>query len=180
MVASKIQPVEVEVCGPNGQQLVFAPIGRSLRGYVDFSQAKSKSAMSLRDRWPDPIPGQVLGIGEDGAKYVREPLYEPRYSATRKRIDARCVELPPERETFDSETAETWLYWLRRAVDSGLARIIKGELPAIESFPADVKKDFIFAPRKSGPSLAESLDKMAEAIAANTAVLGELLKKLAK
>lgn len=182
MVAAS-QVIEVEVAGPNGRRLHFTPAGRPVRGLLDFASAQTKSALSLRDRWKTPIPGQVLGVDVGtGDKYIREPLHEPKYATLRQVIAKRSLSLAPEREDFESETTESWLYWMRRAVDSGLARVIKGELPPLDSFPANVKKDFIFAPPPptANDRLAATLGSLAKAIDANTAVLAELIKGLKK
>lgn len=189
-VAAPVKAVEVEVCAPNNRQYLFPPTGKTLRGRIDFSTVKSKSELSLRDLWPDPIPGKVIGINESGEKYVREPLHDPENTKTRLTIQSRGMVLEDERENFRSESSVTWLYWLRRAVDSGLARVIKGELPPIDELEPprkrrlhderQPKKDFILSPPEESPldRLAAAMETMATNAAANTQIMQRLLEKL--
>jgi hypothetical protein len=178
--------VEIEVSGPNAMRLQFEPIGRSLRGAVDFSTLRTHDANDQRTRWPDPVPGKVIGVAADGQKYIREPLHEAKYDKLRKQISNRGFLIPEERETFDSETAITWRYWMRRAVDAGYARIIKGSLPEIAEFeppkppadPSKPRKNFLLAETDNKNPLAESLDKLAASVAAQTVVMMKLLEKL--
>jgi predicted transcriptional regulator len=191
VAAAPVRAVEIEVAGPDATQLSFRPIRRAVRGRADFALAKSKSALALRDVWPEPIPGQVLGIAEDGTKYLREPLYDKEHAKVAQRIKNKGLVLPEERETFASETVITWAYWMRRAVDAGLARIIKGELPPIEELepprkkpPRDERlprKSFILDEPGDSPSdrLAEAIERLAENTAQQTAVMNQLLAKLA-
>lgn len=188
-MAEQVAPVEIEVCGPHGSQLYFAPIGRPLRGFVDFTTARSKSALALRDTWPEPVPGKIIGIDANGRKYVREPLHDKDHAKVRQRILNSGHVLPDEREDFESDTAVTWLYWMRRAVDAGLARVVKGDLPPVDQIETERKatwdnskprKDFIFAPpaQTASDKLAEAVEQLASNIADNTAVLKKLLEKL--
>ncbi len=190
MLAVKPRAVEIEVHSANGNQLFFSPIGKALRGHVEFSRYKSKCSSSAGDYWKDPIPGMVIGIDASGAKYVREPLHDKDQFANRQRIAKRGFELPPEREAYESESLLTWLYHMRRAVDAGLARVLNGELPVIEELdppttrkladPGKPRKNFMFAEpeESSNDRLAKVFQGMTESLAANTAVMQKLLEKL--
>ena len=190
--AAPMRAVEVEVCAPQSRQLFFSPVGKTVRGRVDFAHVKSKAELSLRDTWPDPIPGKIIGINEAGEKYIREPLHDSENTKLRMLIQSRGMVLEDERETFAGESIITWLYWLRRAVDAGLARILKGELPPIEELePARKRKlhderlpmkDFIFAPAEESPldRMAAAMELLAANTAANTAIMQKVLEKLGK
>lgn len=190
MVANAKQDVvEIEVRSDNGNKLYFSPTGKSLRGYIDFATVKSRIAQQCRDRFPEPVPGKIIGINRmTGEKYIREPLYDPEHSTVRKRVE-KMHALDLQRESIDSESEVTWLYWMRRAVDGGLARIVQGELPDRYSFPGEERpteskdgkprKNFIIDQEESqAAKFATALNSMADAINANTAVLGKLLERL--
>lgn len=185
-------PVEVEMCAPFDRQISFRPIRRVLRGRVDFSRGTTKTAVAMRDAWPEPIPGQIVGISETGEKYIREPLYDKEHVKVAQRIKNKGMMLPDERESFASESIVTWLYWLRRIVDAGHGRVVKGTLPPIEELeptprrkPRDeskARKSFILdEPEESAiEKLADAMDRLATNVAQNTVIMQRLLEKLAK
>jgi hypothetical protein len=190
VVLSPQKPVEVEVAGADAAQLFFRPIRRPVRGRADFSTARTKSALALREHWPEPVPGQILGIDADGTKYLREPLHDKEHAKVAQRIKNKGFVLPDERETFASESIVTWLYWLRRAVDAGLARVVKGELPPIEALEPPRKrparderlprKAFILDEPGESPTakLATAIENLSANIAVQTGVMQKLLAKL--
>lgn len=176
MVATKNNIVEVEVAAQNGRKLFFRPIGRAVRGRVNFADIDQKRAK----RWPEPIPGIILGLNlETGEKYMRDPIHDDEYTSVRQRILHNGYQLPPSREEFDSESLATWVYWLQRAVDGGCARVIKGQLPAVESIEGEPRKSFISNPRRNpNANMAEAFSAMAKAVENQTKVLEALIKKL--
>lgn len=186
-----VKPVEVEFCADNGQKVLFKPTRRAERGRIDFAMVKSEHYREMHKVWKEPVPGKIAGITEGGEKYIRDPLHDKQYAKLAAIIKARGRALPDEREVFESESVLTWLFWLRRIVDSGLGRVLSGELPAIdqldnrkrnvrdERFP---RRSFILEePPEESP--AEQFTKVIERLAANvatqTAVMQQLLAKLA-
>lgn len=164
------------------KRIFFRPLGRPIRGTVDLTRPKHKGEYSLAERWPEPVPGLILGVDlGTGEKYIRDPLYDPEHYAVRTRIERYGHTLPPERERFDGESVVTWLYWLAREVKAGSMRVVAGEIPPLESFDQKPRLHFI---RNVQPSdqqqLAGTLAAMTKAIEQNSAVLAELLKKLGK
>jgi len=180
MVTTKAnQVVEVEVCAPSHRKLFFRPIGRSVRGRVAFS---AESQHASHKRWPEPVPGIVLGVNlATGETYLRDPIFDPEQHNLRQTISERGYRLPPEREEFSGETPATWVFWLQRAVEAGLARVIKGELPDVDSLEGEPRRHFITAPpRRPDASMADALKAMAGAIQENTRVLSALAERLTK
>ena len=142
--------IEIEVDGPRNECLVFRPLQRRLRGRFDLNRVAEPLAAMRRTQWPDVIPGKRLGVDtETREAYIAEPLHSPEHAATRERIEARGMRLPPERETFPDVDLPTWLTYMKQAVDAGVARVTTGELPAkIEGKP---RRSFIIAPAEPDP-----------------------------
>src|SRR5262245_21937795 len=123
--------IEIEVDTPNNNSLHFLPIGRDIRGRFDYARVAEPQAALERSAFPLGIPSQRLGIDTDeGVGYIVEMLYEPQHKAIRATLERKAFGLPPERETFrvGADTA-TWLYWMKRAVESGVARLVRGKFP---------------------------------------------------
>ncbi|MGE3180937.1 MAG: hypothetical protein AB7N71_04850 [Phycisphaerae bacterium] len=108
-------------------------------------------------KWPRPIPGvRVVVDPVNRTAAIIEPLHDTEHAATRDRIAAMGLSLPPQREDFSDIDINTWMYWLRRAVESGVASIIKGTFPDIDD--AAAQKSFITAAVKDKrDSLIEKL-----------------------
>ncbi|MCH8043487.1 MAG: hypothetical protein IID44_07190 [Planctomycetes bacterium] len=159
---------EVEIDGPRNNCLAFLPLQKRVRGRFDFARETEPQAGVMRGEWPQPIPGQIIGI--DGAMgYIREPLHDEEHADAKEKIESRGMKLPDEREEFDSIDVVTWAFWLQRAVDAGLARIISGTMPKIEG---EVKMSF-FVERQ--PSEAEQLTGL---IKTQNELLAKLLAKM--
>jgi hypothetical protein len=139
--------IEVEPDTKNNSSFHFMPIARTVRGRFDFRRVTEPQALLLTVKYPEPIPGQRLGLDLDaGEGFIAEPLHEPAHKGTRATIEKDGFALPPAKETFPVQKADypTWLYWLKRAVESGLCKLVRGELPAkIEGKP---RKQFITTP----------------------------------
>jgi hypothetical protein len=119
--------IEVEVGDERGGSLFFSPIGKRVRGRFDPAKLGT-GADEVAKEIKGPVPGQVIGYDPaTGEGYVREPLHDPRHEIIRERI-ARKWGIPPAKQTFRGD-APTWLFWLKRAVESGLARVVKGTIP---------------------------------------------------
>lgn len=100
--------------------------------------------MEPRLAWEEfgPIPGQRIGLDvATGEGYLFDPLHEARHSALRQKIEDAGFCLPPERESFPGIDATTWAFWMRRAVEAGLAKITQGSLP--ENLPGKPRMRFV-------------------------------------
>src|SRR4051794_5389562 len=112
--------LEVEIIGPRNESLMFRPNGRIVRGRFDLNLETEPLARMKVAEWPEPIPGQRIGIDvETREGFIAEPLHEPAHSAIRDKITARGQQLPPAREVFRDVDPSTWLYWLKTAVERG-------------------------------------------------------------
>src|SRR5579862_5889127 len=110
----KESTIEVEIDGAANEQLFFAPLQRRIRGKFDLNRVAEPLARMKTREWPQPIPGQRLGIDlETGQGYLTEPLHESANGAIKERI-LRTAKLGPEREAFASVHVPTWLYWIKR------------------------------------------------------------------
>jgi hypothetical protein len=149
--------LEVVIDGPRNQNLFFRPLQRTLRGTFDVNRIPDPQGRMLVNQIPWPIPGvHVVLDFEKRTAAVVEPLYAPAHIAIREKIEARGMKLPKEREEFPNADVNTWAFWLRRAVASGVARIVEGKFPAIDGDKA--KKMFVVVEaRDPRESLIEKL-----------------------
>jgi hypothetical protein len=133
--------LEIEVDSPTNSNWQFLPLGKTIRGRVDFHRAHQADVARLAKEFPRGIPGQRLILDLDaGEGRIVDPIHDdPDLCA---KIKARKMALPPREETFaiTKESAPTYQYWLKRAVDSGTARLLKGKLP--EKIDGRVTKRF--------------------------------------
>jgi len=125
--------VEIEIDGPHNESLRFAPQNRLVRGRWTWSKCGPTGAAVAALKWPgDFVPGQVIGVDRKaGTGYFRERLHEAEFKAVRTFIEEKRDEaIPEEKEDFPGISIVTWLFWMRRAVDGGHARVVAGELPS--------------------------------------------------
>ncbi|MEQ8790252.1 MAG: hypothetical protein RIC55_28410 [Pirellulaceae bacterium] len=167
--------VEIEIDGPSNEALHFRPLQRSIRGRFDMNRIGEPMARVAATKWPTPIPSQRLGIDANGNGYLIEPLHDIAHAPTREKIDKTGKALEPARQTFDNIDLCTWAFWLRRAVEGGLARVVSGKLPEVEGTP---RMNFIL--HDPGPSqtdtLAEALNRQADAFNSLAAAIADLAK----
>jgi len=167
-----VKSVDIDIDGTRNECLDFRPLpGRTVRGRFDLNRVAEPLAKLRTAELPEPVPGQRIGIDAEGVGYVAEPLYDVEHAAVRERIERRGLRLPPQRESFDGIDVVSWLYWLQRAAESGLARVVSGKLP--EKIDGEPRKNFITAEPEKGP-----LDKLTAAIEAQTAMFARLLERL--
>jgi hypothetical protein len=132
--------LEVEIDTPTNGNLIFMPIGgKKVRGRFDWRRVKEPLAAITAARWPAGgiIPGQRIGVDPDtGAAWIVDPLHDSENSLVRERIVGQGLTLPPARQDFPGVHVPTWLHWIKRACEAGLAKIVTGALPAkIEGEP---------------------------------------------
>ncbi len=130
--------VEIEIAGPKGDSLFFLPLGRVLRGRVDFNAlaAKDRGMYDLAQKWPEPLPGMRIKLdAESQSAELRDGIYDTDQAANRDRIAKAGMKLGPAVERFEKVDTATWAHWLRAAVASGSARVASGILPEVEGEP---------------------------------------------
>jgi len=168
-----VKPVEVEVDGPRCEDLIFAPLQRRIRGRLDFLKVGEPMAAVEAQNWPGPIPGQRLGIDREGTGYIAEPLHDPRNGTIKERIEAKGMKLEPKTQVFDSVDAPTWLFWIKQAVEAGIAKVVSGKLP--DKIDGKVQMNFVTNEPAESP-----VDKLTAAIERQTATFEKLLERLSK
>jgi len=123
-----------------------------------------------------PIPAQRLGIDPEGIGYIAEPLHEDAHLATRERIERQGMTLEPAVQTFGAVDLPTWLFWMRRTVEAGVARVVRGKLP--ETVEGEPRRHFVL--NAPGPSandkLTAALDRQTAAFEALTAAITKLVE----
>jgi len=160
--------LQIQVDDPKNRSLHFPPLQKRIRGTVDLLRTTDFDAQRLRSTWPDAVPGQILQLEGDRATII-EPLHEPKHARIRERIEAQGKRLPPARQEFEGVDVATWAYWMSRAVDDGIARIVSGTLPTYSGQP---KKRFL------GVDYIDQRDRMAKKqLAAQLAVMTPAQRK---
>lgn len=148
--------IEIEVDGANNEHMVFRPLLRTIRGRFDLLRCRDPKAMELRTKYPVPIPGLCIVLNVDKASAVIvDPLHGPACKPIRERIEARGLKLGPEREEFQNVAVNDWAFWLKRAVDAGIAKVVSGTWPEIDA--AKARKNFILAPKPQEPDARDSV-----------------------
>ena len=169
-----MKAVEVEIGGPLNECLSFRPLpGRLVRGRYDLNRVAEPLAKLKSAEWPVPVPGQRIGVDAEGIGYLAEPLHSPEHKPLREKIERAGMRLEPELTTFEGVDVVSWLYWLKRAVEGGIARVVKGALP--DKIDGKPRKNFIMA--EPEPS---AVDKLTAAIEKQSQLFERLLEKLSK
>jgi hypothetical protein len=163
--------VVVEVKSKNNGNLFFGPLGRVVRGRFELTNATrhNPAASALANRFSEPIPGQYISVDvERGEGFIIEPLHEDKHEAIRDRLKKK-FKIEPAKQTFERIDVNTWLFWLRRAVDAGLAEVTAGSLPEkVEGAKMD-----LFIPHRTSETA-----KLTAAIDRQTDILSKLLSTL--
>lgn len=122
--------VEVEF-DANNCSVHFPPLDRRLRGRFSFVAMGNPEALQLVPQWGETIPGQRIVLDADAraAKLV-EPLHRADYGRVREAIARRGQRLEQAEQEYADVDVGTWVFWLKRCVDGGLARIVSGMFPA--------------------------------------------------
>lgn len=163
--------VEIEITSPQQGEVAFYPLRRNLRSRFDARLARDRY---LVDRWPIPIPGQVVGFdAATGDAWIREPLFEAEHEPTRRRIEKLGKALPAAKEVFAGVDVPTWAYWINRLVESKSATVVSGALPTVTGEP---KKDWF----KTEPNrLTKMIDKMLDVLGGLITLTPQQRKKFA-
>jgi hypothetical protein len=124
-----VKSVEIEVDGTHNEAMFFAPLQKSIRGRFDLMRMGEPMARIAAADWPQPIPSLKLGINAEGNGYITEPLHDAEYTATREKILKKGMTLEPKITEIPGIDLPTWCYWIKRAVEDGLAKVVAGQLP---------------------------------------------------
>jgi hypothetical protein len=172
----KAQPVEIEIDGPRNEALHFRPLQRNLRGRFDLNRVGEPLARMRAQAWPLPVPSQRIGIDPAGNGYIVEPLHEPAFAPIRERIEKAGRRLEPALQTFDAVHVPTWLFWITRAVQCGIARVVSGKLPD----KIDGKPTMNFITGDPSPTAADKLtavlERQSAAFEGLAAAIGKLVE----
>jgi hypothetical protein len=154
--------IELEIDGVNNENLHFRPMERRIRGRLDFTRVKEPMAMVESSKWPKPIPSQRFGIDAEGIGYLIEPLQDAENAVLKEKIEKQGQKLEPAMQTFENADLPTWYFWIKQAVESGIAKIVKGKLP--EKFEGTPRKNFVTntPPQSSNDKLAEALNRQSD------------------
>lgn len=130
--------VVIECCTPKNQDVMFQPTSETYRG--NWSNAKIPGTeMRPAIRQMPEIPGIHIAVDKENRTCrTYDPLDKDK--DVWERINGILEENPhqfskmkpwPEvlHEDCDDNQVKTWLWWMRRLVDSGKARVRTGELP---------------------------------------------------
>ncbi|QDU30598.1 hypothetical protein ETAA8_57440 [Anatilimnocola aggregata] len=168
---------EIEITGGKRNDCFhFRPIGETIRGRFDLNRETEPLARMKIVDFPEPVPGQRIGVDlEFGEGYIIEPLHEPDHVATRKRIEGRGLSIAPARRPFPGVDVSTWLFWLNRGVESGIARVSQGTMP--KKLDGPVKKSFITVTK---PADNTREDRFLAAMERQNELMSALLAKLSK
>lgn len=152
--------VEVEIDGPRNQSAYFPPLDVTLRGRFDPTRipTEGEGLGALVRAFPNGgIPGQRLVLDPaTGTGTIVEPLADPANAKVRQAIEAfhkerniaaGGLEFPIAARVHPGVHLPTWLGWLKRLVESGVARVVKGKLP--EDDPPEMKKGFFNPPSRT-------------------------------
>lgn len=124
--------LEVEVDTPKDSNLYFPPIGEAVRGRLDFLRLSRRSvnAIQLSIPFPNGVPGQRIRVDlAEKRCSISEPLHDPEWGSAKKEIEKRGLPIPTAEETYPGAHVPDWLHAIRRAVEAGYVRIVRGELP---------------------------------------------------
>lgn len=128
----KTEILEVAVETPKDGNLYFPPAKRTLRGRKDFNRMAQheKNFMELAFHFPQGIPGTVIRIDLDEKQvWLCEPLHDGAWQAARDEIVSRGIAIPPATEAIAGAYLPDWLHEIKRSLDAGYVRIVRGGLP---------------------------------------------------
>lgn len=169
-MATKCTTVEVEFDGKQNQSVMFRPLQRKIRGRFDAHRVPNGGA--LMNKWPEPIPGQILVADtQTGKVSIREPLHDESNAGLRERLEASTGNrIGPAVQECGTVDTPTLTYWLRGLIEDGLAKVVSGELPD--------KVDGSPRVRFHSTEPVDPIDKLTAAIERQTATFEKLLSKL--
>lgn len=147
--------IQIEVRNGHNAGLLFKPTQTPVRGAIDFRATGDPELYALGMKFPDAVPGQRIVLDVDAKRgAVLETLNLPEHEGTRNRLADTLKAHSPlsgqlkfaDSRDYPDVHVPTWLYWMQRAVSSGLAVLVSGDLDVpVEGEP---RKDFLHARRE--------------------------------
>jgi hypothetical protein len=123
--------LELEVDSDKNANWYFLPIGETIRGRMDYSrETHATSIKEGRELFPKGIPGQRLVLDLDaGQAQIVEPILKDE--SILKVLKKRGMAPPTEKEPVPvhKDSIPSWLYWIKRGVESGIVKLLRGKLP---------------------------------------------------
>lgn len=130
--------LELEVDNDLDRHLHFPPAGCAVRGRLDFLRLcrRDPNAVMLTQPFPRGVPGQRIRIDLAAQQCsIIEALHDADYERERKEIEKRSIPIPQAVELYPGAKVSDWLWASKRAVDAGIAKVVRG------SFPDDLGKE---------------------------------------
>lgn len=137
--------LEIEIETDQNNNLFFLPLQQQVRGRFEIMRTAKHdpNVMMLFESMPRAIPGQHIRLDLDrGEGSIVEPLHPEsdtagEHRAIRAWIEKRNCRLDTQPvRVFPDVHVPTWLFWMKRAVTDGTARLVCGSLPdKIEGTP---------------------------------------------
>ncbi len=139
--------IEVEADTPQNSNVRFRPLQANVRGRWDWARC-SPEYQRIAAKWGGlPIPGQRIQFdGATGKLAIVDPLHDGEHEALREKITKGGYKIPPRREEHEGIDRNTALFWMRRLVELGQAKLTKGQFPT-DLDGSKARRDFLFAPR---------------------------------
>ena len=161
--------VILEVDGGRNDAFYLPPLGERLRGR--FDPLRMTDPGPLRQRFPQPIPGQRIGLDVRARKaYVLEPLHDDENATVREQVE-KVGKLPPPVKEIEGIDPATWIAWLRWGLEAGVLRVVEGKMPTVEGTP---RVRFV------GVDQPDPIDRLVHALEDQAALLRQLLRKVAE
>jgi hypothetical protein len=138
---SRLGEIVIEMGDDRNRRFLYAPTGQELRGWWKKANLIGMTMDQRMTQMPD-LPGMYICLDCKRARLrVLDPLNAPENKgllaqAQAVHKDVFRTNAGPEtdklEEGLNDTRLKTNLYWMRRLVDSGSARIVSGELPTLE------------------------------------------------
>ena len=154
--------VIIEADTPNNANLRLGRLDVTLRGRLSCNRGSRQTLAVIADRYQiSEIPGQRLRLDFDSDEItVIEPLHFDEHRALREQLEKRWT-LPRAEESRQTDKDVAW-FWMWRAVESKVARVVDGGFPRGKP-PQDRGMNGEFEPPK------DAVEVMASAIATSVA-----------
>ena len=124
--------LELEVDNDLDRHLHFPPAGCAVRGRLDFLRLarRDPNAIQLTVPFPRGVPGQRIRVDmAAGQCSIVEGLHDADCERERKELAKRSIPIPEAVEAYPAAKVPDWLWAAKRAVDAGIARVVKGSFP---------------------------------------------------
>ena len=142
--------ITIEIADECNRSVMFHPIKQKLRGRWDRQRVAYKRPHQALTRLPEVIPGIQISVDiHKKARGYRDPLSDPQHVPTLEAIKLAKEEVsgitpgvgPWPAVVYEGSSdsdLKTWLYWMRRLVNSKSAVIISpaDSLPSLEEIDA--------------------------------------------